>query len=133
MQTKAKKIPVKTQLTLAGLSAQSLKLSDGTFVSNNKDEIGSDLVLGIEPLTQALYITQDVEVLYTPLTTFDNQVYSKLIKGVKLTPLKKRQHTGGSYYQITFDGGKTGWIDSQSATLKNPKLDQVQTFIKSKI
>lgn len=132
LQTKAKKIPVKTQLTLAGLSAQSLKLSDGTFVSNNKDEIGSDLVLGIEPLTQALYITQDVEVLYTPLTTFDNQVYSKLTKGSKVDATKKATTHWGSYYQITFDGGKTGWIDSQSATLKNPKLDQVQTLLNQK-
>ena len=132
LQTKAKKIPARTQLTLLGLSAQSLKLSDGTFVSNNKNEIGSDLVLTTEVLTQPLYITQDAAVLYTPLTTFDNQIYSKLTKGNKVDTTKKATTHWGTYYQITFDGGKTGWIDSRSATLKNPKLDQVQALLDEK-
>ena len=63
LKTKAKKISGKTQLTLSGLSAQALKLSDGTFVSNNKNEIGSDDVLTTEEINQTLYITQDATIL----------------------------------------------------------------------
>lgn len=133
LKTKAKKISGKTQLTLSGLSAQALKLSDGTFVSNNKNEIGSDVVLTTEEINQTLYITQDADILYTPLTTFDNQVYSRLTKSNnKVYATKKATTNWGSYYQIVFDGGKTGWINSESATLKNPKLDQVQTLLTQK-
>ena len=132
LQTKAKKILAKTQLTLSGFSAQSLKLSDGTFVSNNKNEIGSDVILTTEAINQPLYVTQDVDILYAPLTTFDNQIYSRLTKGYKVYTTKKATTNWGTYYQITFEGGKTGWIDSQSATLKNPKLDQLQTLLNQK-
>jgi beta-lactamase class C len=48
------------------------------------------------------------------LTKSNNKVYAT----------KKATTNWGSYYQIVFDGGKTGWINSESATLKNPKLDQ---------
>ncbi|GAX47925.1 hypothetical protein RsY01_1538 [Lactococcus reticulitermitis] len=133
LQIKAKKISAKTQLTIESLSVQTFKLSDGTFISNNKNEIGSDVVLKSEEINQPLYVLKDVNVLYMPLTTFDNQIYSKLTKGAGGVYVTKSATTHwGTYYQVTFDGGKTGWIDSQSATLRNPKLDQVQTLLNQK-
>ncbi|GAB2023223.1 serine hydrolase [Pseudolactococcus yaeyamensis] len=132
LQIKAKKIPAKTHLMLSSLEPQSLRLLDGTFVSNNKNEIGSDVILTTEIVSQPLYVIQDVNVLYTPLTTFDTQVYSKLMKGNKVLTSKKATTHWGIYYQVAFEGGKTGWIDSQSATFKNPKLDRVQTLLNQK-
>jgi beta-lactamase class C len=100
LHTKAKKISAKTQLVLSGLEGQSIKLSDGTFVLNNKNEIGSDIVLTTEEINQAFYVIQDADVLYAPLTTLDNQVYSKLIKGDKVYATKKATTNWGTYYQV---------------------------------
>ena len=132
LHTKAKKISAKTQLVLSGLEGQSIKLSDGTFVLNNKNEIGSDIVLTTEEINQAFYVIQDADVLYAPLTALDNQVYSKLIKGDKVYATKKATTNWGTYYQVTFEGGKTGWIDSKAGTFKNPKLDKVQNLLNEK-
>lgn len=132
LTAKAKVIPAKTQLNLLELGAQFIKLSDGTYIPNDRETIGSDLVLSSEALNQQLYITKDTNVLYAPLTTFDNQVYSKLTSGSRVQTSKKAITNWGTYYEVTFDGGKTGWIDSDSGTLKNPKMDQVQAMLNQK-
>lgn len=132
LQHQGKKIPAQTQLQLNDMGAQWLQLTDGTYIANDKALIGSDVVLSMETINQVFYVTQDVNVLYTPLTTFDNQIYSKLTKDSKVTATKIAKTHWGTYYEINFDGGKNGWIDSNSGTFKNPKLDKVQALLDQK-
>ncbi|GFH42636.1 serine hydrolase [Lactococcus hodotermopsidis] len=132
LSKKTGKISSKTKLTISEVSAKNFKLSDGTFIKNDKNQVVSDIILSTEQKKQTIYLTKDVEVLYTPLTTYDNQVYSRLTNGQKYQADKVAKTNWGTYYEVTFEGGKTGWIVSTSATLKNPKLDKVQTLLTQK-
>jgi beta-lactamase class C len=129
---KAKKIPAKTQLQIGQLGKNYFKLLDGTFVSNSKNKVIADLILTTTPIDQPVYLIKDTDVLYTPLTTYDNQVYSRLTGNQKVHAQKKATTSWGTYYEISFDGGKTGWIDSGSVTLENPKLESVQALLDQK-
>lgn len=129
---KAKKMPVKTQLKIKALTGEVFELSDGTFISAVKKQVGSDVIQETELISQDIYVTKKANVLYAPLTTFDNQVYSELTGGEKLHADKKAVTNWGIYYEVSFDGGKTGWVESSAVTLKNPKLDKVQALLNQK-
>ncbi|GFH40505.1 serine hydrolase [Lactococcus insecticola] len=130
----SKQIPARTHLSIKTISAsgKAFELTDGTFIKNDKVQVASDVILSTQDINQIIYITKPSDVLYTPFTTYDNQVYSKLTSGQKLVADKIAKTNWGTYYQVSFDGGKTGWISKDSLTEKNPKLDKVQALLNQK-
>lgn len=125
-------LPAKTHLKITSVSPTTISLADGTFIANNQKDIISDIVTTTKETSQTLYVIADSEMLYKPLTTFDNEVYKKVTKGEKFKASEIATTNWGTYYGIKLDDGNKAWISADRVTNKNPKLDAVQAMLNQK-
>lgn len=132
MTVKGPKIPAKTHLKIIGISPTVLSLADGSFVANTQTDIISDVVTSMKDTNQTVYLISDTEILKKPFTTFDNESYKKTTKGDRFKASKIAITNWGTYYGVSLDDGKEGWISADQVTTKNPKLDAVQIMLNQK-
>lgn len=133
LKTKAGELPAQTQLDIQALTDGVFKLSNGTFVQATKAKIASDVLLSKNPVNQEVYTkNKTVKVFYNPFTTFDNQVYSQLSGVQALAADKKAMTHWGTYYEVSFNGGQTGWVSAADLTMENPKMLALQQLLNQK-
>ena len=129
-------IPEKTDLQIVSLDNSGrqpvFELSDGTYIVASGKSIGSDVTLTEENLSTTVYLTNAVNVLYNPFTTFDTEVYQVAAGNQALQAMKVARTHWGKYYEISFDGGRTGWVDASSVSLENPKFKALQSILSQK-
>lgn len=104
-------------------------LNDDSYVLANTKMIGSDVTLEMKKLSTTVYITSDVNILYNPFTVYDNQIYTEISGNQTLQTLKEATTHWGTYYEVNFDGGRTGWVSSEFASLEDPKLHSLQQIL----
>lgn len=130
---KANSITTQTQLKIKTLINKGNKklfvLENGTYLLANTKTIGSDIVLTVKKLVTTVYVTSTVNILYSPFTTYDHQVYTTISGNQSLQTLKKATTHWGVYYEVSFNGGYTGWISSKDISLEDPKLLSLQDML----
>ncbi|GAB2025574.1 serine hydrolase [Lactovum odontotermitis] len=119
------------KLSLSG-KKPAFELADGSFVLASSKSIASDITLTREKLSTTVYLMSDVNVLYSPFTTFNPEVYDTISGNQTLQTLAKAKTHWGTYYEVSFDGGRTGWIDAASVSLKNPKMLDLEKTLTQK-
>jgi len=132
LKEKTGQIKPKTQLQIIALKGKSFELSNHQYVSADSKSIISDVLMSKKDVNQTIYTTKAVDVLYNPYTTFDTKVYITLPAGRSLQANKMARTNWGTYYQISFNGGQTGWVDSQSVTTNNPQMVVLQKLLNQK-
>ncbi|HEY0221497.1 serine hydrolase [Lactovum miscens] len=126
-----------TRLSIADLIDQSgyppvYKLSDGSFISANAKNVGSDVILSNKKISTTVYTTNTVNSLYSPFTSYDNKQYLTIDGNQALKTLAIATTHWGTYYEVSFDGGRTAWLDAKSVSLEDPKLTVLQKTLISK-
>ncbi|MFV0556063.1 MAG: serine hydrolase [Lactovum sp.] len=136
LKEKKSVIKEKTQLKIVSLEESGnkkiFKLSNDSYILASSENIGSDVILTEEDISTTVYVTKDVNVLYSPMTTFNSEVYQKLSGNQSLQAKKRAETYWGTYYEVSFDLGRTGWIDADAVSLENPKLTALQKTLTKK-
>lgn len=136
LKEKKETIKEKTQLEIVSLEKSGgtaiFELADGTYISANGNAVGSDVILAEEELSTTVYLEDDVKILYSPFTTFSPEVYQEVSGGQTLETRKIAKTQWGTYYEVSFDGGRTGWLPADSVSLENPKFTELQTVLTKK-
>lgn len=125
-------ISAHTQLNLTELKNQAFKMKDGRYIAASKAQIVSDVPLSRKKVTTPLYTTKRVNVFYSPLTTYDQEVLTAISGNHQFVADKIAQTYWGSYYEIALSNGQKGWVSSDDISLVNPKLQKVQTLLQKK-
>lgn len=129
---KVGEISAKTQLNLTALSNKAFKLSNGDYISADKDLVISDIPLSRINSQFTVYSSKSVNVFYNPFTTYDTQVLTVLTGNQILSADKIAQTHWGTYYEIALSNAQKGWVSSKDVSLENPKLQQVQNLLNQK-
>ena len=82
------------------------ELANHTFVKADPKMIGSDVLLNKEEQKISVYTAKTAEVYYSPFTTYDKEVYTKLSGGQKLLTNQVATTHWGTYYEVSFNGDK---------------------------
>ncbi|MDR2977606.1 MAG: class A beta-lactamase-related serine hydrolase [Streptococcaceae bacterium] len=129
-------IAARGQLSIKKLDSAGDKpvfqLADGSYVLASSKKIASDITLTREKVSTTLYLTNSVNVLYNPFTTFDSDIYETIPGNQTLRAMSKASTHWGTYYEVSFDGGRTGWIDAKLVSTENPKMKTLQTTLLQK-
>ena len=130
---KSDSINARTRLSIKTIVDKGKKklflLNDNSYVLASTKTIGSDVVLTVKKLSTTVYTASTVKVLYAPFTVDNQQVYTTLPANQSLQTLKKATTHWGTYYEVSFDDGPTGWVSSTSVSLENPKLISLQKLL----
>lgn len=133
---KAGTIKSHTALTISKILEEGnhsiFQLADGSFIAARTDSVSSDVVLTRKMLSTKVYSSGTVNILYNPFTLYDNQIYTSISGNQTLETLEIATTHWGTYYEVSFDGGLTGWVSSKDVTLEDPKLAQVQQLLTQK-
>ncbi|GBG96875.1 serine hydrolase [Lactococcus termiticola] len=132
LKEKAGTISKMTQLNIRKLTKGAFELSDGRYIRAVKEDLASDVLISKENIDQTVYTSAQTKVYYNPYTSFDKEVYSQLPKGQSYSADKLAKTLWGSYYEISFDGGQTGWVSADDLSLKNPKMLALQDLLNKK-
>jgi beta-lactamase class C len=119
------------KLDLSGVKPV-FQLADGSYVLASSKTVASDVTLTRKKASTTLYLINSVNVLYNPFTTFDSEVYGTVAGNQTLKATAKATTHWGTYYEISFDGGRTGWVDGKDVNLKNPKMLALQSTLSKK-
>ena len=125
-------IPRQKQLEIINLKENMFELANHTFVKADPKMIGSDVLLKKEEQKISVYTAKTAEVYYSPFTTYDKEVYTKLSGGQKLLTNQVATTHWGTYYEVSFNGGQTGWISKENLKFEDPKMVQAQEMLKQK-
>ena len=132
MTQKIGEIPRQKQLEIINLKENMFELANHTFVKADPKMIGSDVLLKKEEQKISVYTAKTAEVYYSPFTTNDKEVYTKLPEGQKLLTNQVATTHWGTYYEVNFNGGQTGWISKENLRFEDPKMLQAQEMLKQK-
>jgi len=125
-------IAARTQLNISDIESKSFKLDNGNYIPANKSQVISDVLVSKENSKQEVYTTSKANVYYNPYTTFDNQVYTTLPANTTYQADKVAKTHWGTYYEVTFNGGQTGWISAENISSENPKMIALQQLLNKK-
>ena len=132
MKQKAGVIPRQKQLEIKSLKENVFELSNHTFVKANPKTIGSDVLLSKEEKKITVYTAKISDVFYSPFTTYDKEVYTKISGGQKLLTNQVAKTNWGTYYEVNFNGGQTGWISKENLNFEDPKMLHAQEILQQK-
>jgi beta-lactamase class C len=132
LQQKVGELPKKTQLDIIKVNNNVFELANHTFIKADTKSIVSDILLSKKEKKATVYTSKMTEVYYNPFTTYDKEVYTTLSQGQQLTTNQIAKTHWGTYYEVNFNGGQTGWISSDKLRLENPKMLQVQELLNKK-
>ena len=132
MTQKVGEIPRQNQLEITNLKENVFELSNHTFIKADPTTIGSDVLLSKEEQKIAVYTASSTDVYYSPFTTYDKEVYTKLSGGQKLLTNQVAKTNWGTYYEVNFNGGQTGWISKDNLKFEDPKMLKAQEMLKQK-
>ncbi|MDR0199045.1 MAG: serine hydrolase [Streptococcaceae bacterium] len=128
----AGKLSAQTQLSIKKLSNHAFELTNGDYISAKGTLVGSDVTLTTEKSTVSVFTTHTVNVLYSPWTTYEKEVYSTVGGGLVLSTLKKANTHWGTYYEVNFDNGRTGWVSAKDVSLEDPRILALQKSLNEK-
>ena len=132
LQQKVGELPKKTQIDIIKVNNNVFELANHTFIKADTKSIVSDILLSKKEKKATVYTSKMTEVYYNPFTTYDKEVYTTLSQGQQLTTNQIAKTHWGTYYEVNFNGGQTGWISSDKLRLENPKMLQVQELLNKK-
>lgn len=128
-------LSAKTHLKITQLTKQAFKLSNGTYISTDKSQVGSDVVAKYVSTSLTAYVTsatQKTNLFYSPCTTFNPEILTTLTGQQTLRIDKSAQTVWGTYYEVALSNGLKGWVAATDISLENPKLQQVQKLLLQK-
>ena len=126
------KLSAKTQLDISEIAGKAFKLKDGKYILADKKNIISDVTISRENTNRTIYTNKSVNVFYNPVTTYDNQVMTRLNGTHQILADKIAKTNWGTYYEISLESGQKGWVSEADISLENPKIQQVQTLLNKK-
>lgn len=132
LQQKLKEIPKQTQLDILKINGDVFELANHTFIKADIKRVVSDVLLSKTEKKVTVHTIKNSDVYYNPFTTYDKQVYTQLPAGQQLTTNQVAKTNWGTYYEVNFNGGHKGWVDSNSLSLESPKMLQVQELLNRK-
>ncbi|MBL3715763.1 serine hydrolase [Lactococcus garvieae] len=132
LQQKSGELPEQKQLDIIKLKNNVFELANHTYIKADTKNIVSDTLLSKQIKKTTVYTAQRSEVYYNPFTTYDKEVYTTLPKGQQFSTNQIAETYWGTYYEVNFNGGQTGWINSENINLENPKMLQVQDMLRKK-
>lgn len=125
-------IKARNQLNIIEIEGKSFKLSDGDYISADKNQVISDVTISRKDDQTILYTTKTISVFDNPVTTYDNEVMSVLTGTHQFLSDKVAQTHWGTYYEISLSDGRKGWVSENDISLENPKLQTVQRLLQTK-
>lgn len=129
---KVGEISAKTRLNLTELSKKAFKLSDGNYISAQKNLVISDVPITVKKTNLTLYSNKTVRVFYSPLTTYEDQILTTLSGNQIISSDKMTKTHWGTFYEILLKNGEKGWVSSSDISLQNPKMVQLQQLLNQK-
>ena len=125
-------LPAKTKLSLRKLQGKAFQLSNGKYVTADRQAVISDVVQSKASTKLTVYVNQTVNVLYSPYTTFNPEVLTQISAGQSLQVDKVAETHWEKYYEVCLDTGEKGWVVANAVSLKNPKIQQLQALLSQK-